>query len=262
VKKCGIANGGEGPLITETDDEYLQHFDIHDYDFPLTTVDVVVFTLLEERLCVQLVKRENAPYRSKWALPGGFIRVDLDRDLEATARRVLQTKTGAETPYLEQLGAFGNRDRDPRGWSSTIVYFALVDLQSIEGKPFQGRWQPVEEDGVTLPLAFDHNMIVAQAVERLRSKVGYSALPLHLLPERFTLSRCQQVFEIILGQPLEKSAFRKRLRDADIVEQIPDAFERGQNRPAALYRLRPGIDNVFFPGVIRGARTRAGCVDA
>jgi len=234
----------------------LENDDIHAYDVPLTTVDIVVFTLLDNRLCVQLVRRENPPFEGEWALPGGFIHVDEDVDLEATARRVLRTKTGAVTPYLEQLGGFGNATRDPRGWTSTFVYFALINLEAIEAEPFQGRWQPVEGQTVDLELAFDHKLILSSAVARLRSKVTYSALPLHLLPKRFTLSRCQQVFEIILGHPLEKSAFRRRLRDASVVEQIPDAFERGHNRPAALYQLRPGVDNVYFPGVIRSGRAR------
>lgn len=230
--------------------------DIQAYELPLTTVDIVVFALQQERLSVQIIEREEPPFEGSWALPGGFIHITEDADLEATARRVLTTKTGAETPYLEQLGGFGNATRDPRGWTSTFVYFALVNLEEIEGEPFGGRWQPITEQGVDLELAFDHNALVVHAVERLRSKVTYSALPLHLLPAQFTLSRCQQVFEIILGHPLEKSAFRKRLRDADVVEQIPDAFERGQNRPAALYRLRHGLENVYFPGVLRSGRGR------
>ena len=241
------------------DDEaaFLAAYNIHDFDVPLTTVDVVVFTLLDERLCVQLVHREQHPFRGYWALPGGFVDLEADDDLEATARRILSLKTGVATPYLEQLGGFGGKDRDPRGWAATFVYFALLDAASFEGTPVQGRWWPIEDDGVASELAFDHARLLAAALERLRSKVSYSSLPVHLLPEQFTLSQCQRVFEIVLGHTLDKSAFRRRLRDANIVEQIPGAYERGSNRPAALYRLRPGKETTFFPGVLRGGQRPA-----
>jgi ADP-ribose pyrophosphatase YjhB (NUDIX family) len=232
-------------------------YDIHQFDVPLTTVDVVVFTVREEQLCVQLVRRDNHPFRGYWALPGGFVQIHEDDDLDSTARRILRSKTGVATPYLEQLGGFGGRDRDPRGWAATFVYFALVDIESLEGAPTQGRWWPVKDYGVEPELAFDHARLLEDAVERLRSKVSYSSLPVHLLPERFTLSECQRIFEIVLGHSLEKSAFRRRLRDAEIVEQIPNAYARGSNRPAALYRLRPGKKTIFFPGVLRGGQSKS-----
>jgi len=236
---------------------FLAAYNIHDYDLPLTTVDVVVFTVLSERLCVQLVRRGQHPYRDCWALPGGFIDIHRDDDLEATARRILATKTSVGTPYLEQLGAFGNGSRDPRGWAATFVYFVLINSASIGEQPLSGRWWPVEENTVPTPLAFDHAELLAAALDRLRSKVTYTSLPVHLLPERFTLSQCQRVFEIVLGHPLEKSAFRRRLLDADLIERIDGAFERGSNRPAALFRLRPGTETVFFPGVLRAGQSNS-----
>jgi ADP-ribose pyrophosphatase YjhB (NUDIX family) len=245
-------------MTTEDEAEFLASYNIHDYDVPLTTVDVVVFTVRSERLCVQLVRRDQHPFRDSWALPGGFIDIHRDDDLEATARRVLAAKTGVGTPYLEQLGAFGNRARDPRGWAATFVYFALIDSARIGGHPPSGRWWPVQDQTVATPLAFDHADLLAAALERLRSKVTYTSLPLHLLPERFTLSQCQRVFEIVLGHPLEKSAFRRRLLDADLIERIEGAYERGSNRPAALFRLRPGAETVFFPGVLRTGQLAGG----
>lgn len=244
-------------MATDDEAEFLAAYDIHDFDLPLTTVDVVVFSLLDERLCVQLVHREQHPFQGYWALPGGFVNIAKDADLEATARRILAAKTAAVTPYLEQLGGFGDKLRDPRGWSATFVYFALVDIASLAATPPQGRWWAIEGDAVEPELAFDHARVLAAAVERLRSKVSYSSLPVHLLPEQFTLSQCQRVFEIVLGHSLEKSAFRRRLHDAGVVEQIPDAFERGNNRPAALYRLRADNKTVFFPGMLRGGQGKS-----
>ena len=243
-------------MATDEEAAFLATYDVHDFDVPLTTVDVVVFTLLDEQLCVQLVHRKRHPFQGYWALPGGFVNVTLDDDLEATARRILAAKTSVETPYLEQLGGFGGKQRDPRGWATTFVYFALIDADSWRDAPLQGRWWPVGGHEVSTSLAFDHADLLRAAIERLRSKVSYSSLPVHLLPERFTLSQCQRVFEIVLGHTLEKSAFRRRLRDADIVEQIPNAYVRGSNRPAALYRLRPGSETIFFPGVLRGGQNQ------
>lgn len=235
---------------------FLDTYDIHNFDVPLTTVDVVVFTVKNQELCVQLVYREQHPFRHNWALPGGFIDLDADDDLAATARRILLEKTGVKTPYVEQLGGFGNHHRDPRGWSTTFVYFALINIETLAAKDVQGRWEPIVGNTIATTLAFDHANLISAAVERLRSKVSYSSLPVHLLPERFTLKQCQSVFEIVLGHPLEKSAFRRRLHEADIVVQIPDAFERGSNRPAALYRLRQGKETIFFPGVLRSGAKR------
>lgn len=241
-------------MSTKDEAAFLASYNIHDYDVPLTTVDVVVFSLRDAELCVQLIKRGDHPFRGRWALPGGFVQVDVDQDLDATARRVLLTKTGIDSPYFEQLGGFGGRHRDPRGWAATFVYFALVDIVSLGDTLPSGQWFPVVDASADATLAFDHADIISHALERLRSKVSYSSLPVHLLPEKFTLSHCQRVFEIVLDRPLEKSAFRRRLRDADLVQKIPGAYERGSNRPAALYQVKPGNETIYFPGVLRGKR--------
>lgn len=242
-------------MNSESEADFLASYNVHDYDIPLTTVDVVVFSVLDEQLCVQLVHREQHPYKGFWGLPGGFIDVHHDADIEATARRILSEKTGVSTPYLEQLGGFGNGTRDPRGWSTTFVYFALLNSELLGEQPLRGQWWPVVGDGVESELAFDHADLLSAALERLRSKVTYTSLPVHLLPKRFTLTQCQRMFEIVLGHELEKSAFRRRLRDADLIEQIEGAYEHGSNRPAALYRLKPGKETVFFPGVLRKGAT-------
>ena len=150
-------------MANDDEAEFLASYDIHDFDVPLTTVDVVVFTLLEEQLCVQLVHREQHPFLGYWALPGGFVDIEKDADLEATARRILATKTATVTPYLEQLGSFGDNVRDPRGWSATFVYFALVDITSLAATPPQGRWWPVEGDAVEPELAFDRPATLREA---------------------------------------------------------------------------------------------------
>jgi len=223
------------------------------FERPLTSVDLVIFTVRETRLQVLLAQRPEAPgepYPLAWALPGGFIDVDRDANVEACARRKLAEKTGVASPYLEQLGSWGSRTRDPRGWSTTHAYFALMPSDGVEpragGYAAAARWHPVQGDGVKERLAFDHAEILATAIERLRSKVEYTSLPAFLLPEEFTLTELQQVYEVVLDRPLNKSAFRTRVRDAGLIVEVPRQ-RSGPNRPAQLYRLKDRRQPVFFP---------------
>jgi 8-oxo-dGTP diphosphatase len=214
---------------------------------PLTTVDVVIFGILDNGLHVLLVTRPDTPdepYPGLRALPGGFVNVESDTDLESCALRKLQGKTGVKTPYLEQVGSWGGKERDPRGWSATHVYFSLIPPpENLEG---DAAWFPVEGRGVKLKLAFDHNMLLEAAVQRLRSKVEYTSLPAFLLPDEFTLSELQLMYEVILERPLEKSAFRTRVLAAGLVKPV-NKIRTGNNRPAQLYRLVHPRKAVFFP---------------
>lgn len=220
---------------------------------PLTTVDVVIFTALDEHLQVLLVKRPDGPkepYPGRWALPGGFVDVEKDKSLEACALRKLKEKTGVDAPYLEQLGSWGSAERDPRGWSATHVYFALLPHASVQlqkgANAADVAWYSAIGDGVKPKLAFDHAQILATAVERLRSKSEYSSLPAYLLPPEFTLPELQQAYEVVLGRPVDKSAFRRRVLSAEVVEETGDQRSTS-NRPAAVYRLRQPGTLTFFP---------------
>jgi 8-oxo-dGTP diphosphatase len=221
---------------------------------PIASVDIAIFALSETGIDVLLMRRADDPFAGEWALPGGWIRVDEDADLEAAARRVLKDKTGVETPYLEQLKSVGNAARDPRGWSLSIAYFALMPREIADLGPGENAadvdWWPVIDDVVSVPLAFDHAELLLSAMTRLRGKVEYSTLPAHLLPDHFTLGELQSVYERILGRRLDKSAFRKRIAEADFVEPISGAMRRGSNRPAQLYRLRQERFTVLFDRTI------------
>lgn len=217
---------------------------VTDFERPLTTVDVVIFGVQDEALKVLLVQRPtdaSDPFPGQWALPGGFIDIEGDRDLEACARRKLREKTGIEAPYLEQLGSFGNATRDPRGWSATHVYFALMASDNITpragGNAPDSRWFAVRGEGVRESLAFDHAALLRAALGRLRSKVEYTSLPAFLMPADFTLTQLQRMYEVILGRELEKKAFRTRMLAAEILEAVPRR-QSGPNRPAQLYRLK------------------------
>ena len=218
------------------------------FERPLVTVDVVIFTVLSERLCVLLVRRpegEGEPFPGRWALPGGFVDVDRDASLLACAGRKLRDKTGVAAPYLEQLGSWGDAKRDPRGWSSTHAYFALIPASEAVDGSNTTEWVPCDL-AARRRLAFDHNTILNTAIERLRSKVEYTSLPAFLLPEPFTLPQLQRVYEVVLGRPLDKSAFRKRMLDAAYLEET-GMVTGDHGRSAMGYRVRERDQATVFP---------------
>jgi ADP-ribose pyrophosphatase YjhB (NUDIX family) len=220
-----------------------------DFPRPLATVDVVIFAVRSDALQVLLVQRgagAGEPFPHAFALPGGFVDIERDRDLEACAVRKLKEKTGVAAPYLEQLGSWGSATRDPRGWSATHAYFALMSAAAASAPlAADAQWFAVQGDGVKPKLAFDHGEILKAAVQRLRSKVEYTSLPAYLLPAEFTLPELQRVYEIVLDRPLEKSAFRTRMLSADLIEPVA-RMRRGPNRPAQLYRLKTAKAPVYF----------------
>lgn len=234
------------PYRSEAD--FLRHYNIHDFDIPLVSVDVAILTLHEDTLKVLLVKRGDYPQKGKWALPGGFIDVKRDHDLAETALRKLREKTGVSTPYLEQLESVGSRGRDPRGWSVTVVYFALIPWTAVPsalGSSEAVEWVAVE-DALLRPLAFDHARLLEHAVARVRSKVLYTLIPAYLIPSPFTLSALQQAYEAVIGRPVEKKAFRRRLENAGVLEATGEQGGTGTGRPAALYRLSASVEGFNF----------------
>lgn len=239
-----------------TEAEFLAQYNVRDFEVPLTSVDTTIFTVVDQTLQVLLAKRAQFPAKGKWSLPGGFIDLSQDTVIADTARRKLREKTGIDTPYLEQVGTVGSADRDPRGWSITVAYFALLSHDSVTINPDQSseivQWVPLEEAKNTA-LAFDHSILLRKCIERLRNKVRYTALPVNLMPASFTLTELQTVFEIILGQPIAKKAFRRRLLDANILAETGE-IRTGSNRPAKLYRALPEASTHFFVRGIEGPR--------
>ncbi len=230
-----------------------------DFPRPLTTVDVVIFTVLEDQLQALMVKRPadtSEPFPNAWALPGGFVDVQKDKSLEACARRKLLEKTGVKTPYLEQLGSWGDAKRDPRGWSATHAWVALIPSDSIKlqkgGNAQDVHWHPIGSISQLKDIAFDHQTILESAVERLRSKVEYTSLPAFMLPEPFTLPQLQHVYEVILGRQLDKSGFRTRALAAEFLAET-GYMDVGAPRQAMSYRLVNREIPTFFPRTF-GAR--------
>ncbi len=206
------------------------------YARPALTVDCVVFGFDGTGLAVLLIRRGKPPFEGRWALPGGFVR--LDETLEEAAERELAEETGLKGVYLEQLCTFGEVDRDPRERVVTVAYFALVKpgdpVTRASTDAAEARWFPVDR----LPrLAFDHGGILAAARERLCGKVRYTPVGFELLPEKFTLSELQRLYEAVLGVALDKRNFRKKVLDLDLLEPLDEMRRGGRHRPAQLFRF-------------------------
>jgi 8-oxo-dGTP diphosphatase len=211
--------------------------------FPLVMADIALFTVQGRRLQVLLVKRQEAPAAGEWALPGGFLLPDVDQDLDATARRVLLRKTQVDVPYLEQVTTVSGPSRDPRGWSVATLYYALLPHDQIDAVRGE-KTEAVAWCDARTPehaCAFDHADLLARAVTALHEKVQRHALPLHLLPAEFTLTELQHACEAIHGHALDKSVFRRRIRDDPSLVALPGQFLHGAQRPAQLYRKIEGF---------------------
>jgi len=220
---------------------------------PLSSVDIVAFAVFDEVLQVMLVRRPHdagEPYPGRWALPGGFVDVDRDADLLACARRKLREKTARASPYFEQLGSWGGASRDPRGWSATHAWLALLPIGSTAPEQVavaaEASWRPVDEAMQKGALAFDHGEILRAGVERLRSKAEYTSLPAFLLAEPFTLPQLQRIYKVVLGRPVDKSGFRTRALAARFIAEA-GTVEGESNRPAMGYRLLDRDTPAVFP---------------
>lgn len=211
-----------------------------EFERPILTVDVVLLTLRGGELMVALAPRDVEPFRGELALPGGFVHVDEDADAEAAVRRVLKEKAGLASIYAEQLLTFSGRSRDPRGWSASIVYVALLPLDRIDEASRELVLRPADSPG---KVPFDHNAIIAAARGRLRTKGAYSTLPARLLPAAFTLPEMQQVYEAVIGERLDQSSFRRKIAELGAVEPLAGQTRRSATvrRPAQLYRLAAPI---------------------
>jgi 8-oxo-dGTP diphosphatase len=203
---------------------------------PVLTTNIVVFSLRDEQLKLLLVRRRNPPFKDCWALPGGV--VGENEDIEANAMRKLEEGTGVSGVYLEQLYTFGAPRRDPRERAISVAYYALVPskrlrLRSDEHGERVG-WFALDE----LPeLAFDHGEMVSVAHQRLAAKLDYSTIAFQFMPERFTLSDLQNVYQMILNRDLDKRNFRKRMLTMDQIRQTSEVRRNGSHRPARLYRV-------------------------
>jgi 8-oxo-dGTP diphosphatase len=210
-----------------------------DYEAPIgLTADPVVFTLVDSTLSVLLARRLEEPQRGMFALPGGFVGVN--ESPEQTAERKLREKTGVGSVHLEQLRTYAEPDRDPRGWLPSIAYMALVAPEALPADGPPGReasWHGLE----ALPdLALDHARIVDDAVWRLHARVADKAWFVRvaggLLPDRFTLSQAQRLYEALRGEPVDPANFRRDVRATGLLTDTGELHSEGPGRPGRVYQ--------------------------
>ncbi len=239
----------------QSEREFLANYNPADYDRPSVTVDIVIFTMRDNDLKVLLVKRGNAPFQGMWAIPGGFI--DMTESLEAAALRELQEETGVEQVYMEQLYTFGDPQRDPRTRVITVAYFALVEASQV--KPVKAGSDAAEAGWFSMydlpALAFDHHQILDYALRRLRGKLEYTNVAFQLVPEKFTLTELQRVYEVIWNEKLDKRNFRKRLSIRErttrpdshktyMLEELDETRPGGNYGPTRLYRFIDRVERI------------------
>ena len=214
------------------------------------TVDLVVLTIRDDRLQVLVVERKYPPYRGDWALPGGY--VGAEEDLEAAAYRELaeETAIGAGV-HLEQLATYGEPGRDPRGRTVTVAWLALVPEMrdpSAGTDAAAAAWRPVEDfETGRLTLAFDHDRILADGIERARAKLEYSPLAAAFCPPEFTVAQLRGIYEAVWGHGLDPRNFhRKVTRSEGFLEPTGRTSTVDGGRPAQLYR-RGSLDTLNPP---------------
>ena len=215
---------------------------IHKFEKPSVTVDTVIFTIQNKELKILLVKRGIEPFKGKWAIPGGFVRID--ENLEDAAKRELEEETGVKNVYLEQLYTFGNPKRDPRGRVITVSYMALInsDMIKLEAKTdaSMAQWFSTKK----IPgVAFDHNKILDYALKRLRWKFEYTTVAFSLLPKEFTISQIQSIYGIVFNKKFDKRNFAKKLLSLDILKE--EGIKKDvSHRPPMLYSLKKDVGQI------------------
>lgn len=217
-------------------------------------VDLAIFTVRDDSLRVLLVQRGQSPFLGAWALPGGF--VEADEDLDEAAGRELVEETGldAEKLHWEQLRSYGAPGRDPRGRIVTVAYVALMpDLPPpvVGGDASAARWEPVHAVlGQPNAVAFDHQVILADAVERVRNRLEYTALGAAFCGDEFTIGELRRVYEIVWDQKLDPRNFHRKVTSVDgFLEPTGKKTRRDAGRPAALYRRGPAV--LLHPAILR-----------
>ena len=263
--------------------EFLKHYDSSKFEKLSITADILIFSIsnnptnnyrkLNEKLfSVLLVKRNDYPFKDKWCLPGGFVKID--EDLEDAPKRILANETNIHDIYLEQLYTFGSVNRDPRMRIVSTSYMALIDKNRLNDKLHENAsWFNIKviEDQKTISvylengieeikfkikktlkekttdrykfdiiendkLAFDHPLVIVSGIERLKNKIEYTDIVFNMMPEYFTLGELQQVYEIILGKKLLDPAFRRII--ADKVVKTDKMQTGGGHRPSYLFKYK------------------------
>jgi 8-oxo-dGTP diphosphatase len=219
----------------------------------IITIDTVLLRIADRELQVLLWRRpqHSACFAGQWALPGAPV-IASDPDLEAASRRILHENVDLEPDYLEQVATVGSANRNPDGWSISVLNLALIRYSVSGHHQANTQWvsvQAIRNRTITLP--FDHAELLEQVLERLNAKARYSTLPLYLAEHQLKLPELQHIYEIVLGNPLHKRAFRERILGANVLEDTGVRIQ-GRGSPATIYRYQTGCPVRLFDRVMEG----------
>ena len=267
----------------KSEEEFLKSYNPDDYKRLSMTTDILLFSVSdvsqenyrktnEKTMSILLVKRDTYPFKDKWCVPGGFLK--LEEELEDCPKRILEEETNLKDIYMEQLYTFGQVDRDPRMRIVSTAYMALIDKNNLKDRlSNNASWFNIdykeENNNVTLTLsvpdekivvkakkvlmdstsrqykyeiienndiAFDHAKVILTGLERLRNKVEYTDIVFNMMPDLFTLGELQKVYEVILGKSLLMPAFRRII--ANKVQKTEEIQGGGGHRPSYLFKYR------------------------
>ena len=199
------------------------------------SVDCIIFGFDKGSLKLLLLKRNFEPAKGSWSLMGGFVQDG--ESVDDAAKRVLAELTGLENVYMEQVGTFGEVDRDPGERVISVAYYALININEYDRNLVQqhnAHWAEINE---IPPLVFDHPQMVKQARIMLQKKASSEPIGFNLLPSLFTLFQLQSLYEAIYGEPLDKRNFRKRVADLNYIEKTDKIDKTGSQRGAAVYKF-------------------------
>lgn len=212
------------------------------------SVDCVIFGYKEKGLKVLLIKSDLEEFKGMWSLLGDLVKPD--EDIEAAPYRVLQERTGLHDVYLEQVHTFGRVDRHPSGRVITTAYYSLIDINHIRLPLSENElhWHDMTDIGA---LAFDHRLILNTCLNRLREQVMEQPIVFNLLSEKFSLRELQDLYEAILGIPLDRRNFRKRIMLKNWLVDLDEMEMDVPHRPGKLYKLRPQLKKLYTPAALK-----------
>ena len=221
----------------DSEKEFLRSYNKNEYEKPSVAVDLLVFTVKDDRLKIVLVRRSEHPFKDMLSLPGIF--VGINETLDEAAARGAREEAGLADIYFEQLYTWGDIDRDPRMRIISVSYLSLTPAEKLTlsagSRTSSAELYDVEELlSSDEELAFDHRRIIEYGRERIRNKTEYSRIAFEFLPKEFTLPQLQRVYEILLGKPLYKANFRRRV--APLIEETERMTSGDAHRPSKIYR--------------------------
>jgi 8-oxo-dGTP diphosphatase len=212
----------------------MQHY-YSDKEPLLVAVDCIIMGFYENELHILIAQRPFDPLKSNWALMGGFVK--MNEGLIQAVERVLFEYTGIDGIYMEQVGVYGDTNRDLGERVISIAHYALIDLNKIDmavSETFGAKWVSIKS---LPPLVFDHNKMVADTIKRLQQRAAVKPIGFNLLPEKFTLPMLQSLYEEIYQEPIDKRNFRKKILSMDILEKLEEKDTSSSKKGAYYYKF-------------------------